>query len=75
MQCSDVSIMDEDYKPAKSVHNEDRKRKQAIRSVGSKRLCEEGFSWWTSMMLGIDSTATRPLESVMIKKIPLGNEN
>lgn len=33
----------------------DRKRKANSAYCGSKHSCKEGFSWWTSMMLGVES--------------------
>lgn len=47
----------------------DRKRKQNNNETFNKRSCEDGFSWWTSMMLGVQPTRQQAHSRVNVRSV------
>lgn len=50
-----------------SINN--RKRKQTTEDKSSKRSCEDGYSWWTAMMLGMPTTRQQSYARVNVRSV------
>lgn len=50
-----------------------RKRKHNTEETFTKRSCEDGFSWWTSMMLGVAPERQKAYSRVNVRNVNLKN--